>query len=57
MKLGGGVSLRINHKDLQRHCILKALGFSEKSAYDNLVPSTKAMDYGFRHTIGFGYRS
>ena len=44
-ELGGG-SLRINHKDLQER-MLKALGFSEESAYEQFGFLLEAMDYGF----------
>ena len=44
-ELGGG-SLRINQKDLQER-MLKALGFSEESAYEQFGFLLEAMDYGF----------
>ena len=44
-ELGGG-SLRINHKELQER-MLKALGFSEESAYEQFGFLLEAMDYGF----------
>lgn len=48
-ELGGG-SLRINHKDLQER-MLKALGFSEESAYEQFGFLLEAMDYGSHHMV------
>ena len=62
-ELGGG-SLRINHKELQER-MLKALSFSEESAYEQFGFLLEAMDYGFPPHgglvmgtgIGFGLKS